>query len=177
MKDCHGPLHRLPERLELVGLGPVQVRVLELKLSRADPDVVPLLLLGVERAEAVHDNRALDAWSTLHRIPSQATFWKRRWPWKTAAAESGGGRSVLDICPLLWKDGWPAGGDNFVGDTFEIQSERSGESLCYPAVHEDNDLHQRHSLDHRAHLRRDRRWVISQRESDGNSSSAAAEVR
>ena len=24
-----------------------------------------------------------------------------------------GGRSVLDIRPLLWKDGWPVGGDNF----------------------------------------------------------------
>lgn len=40
-----------------------------------------------------------------------------------------GGRSVLDIRPLLWKDGWPAGGDNFKGGTFEIQSERSGYAL------------------------------------------------
>jgi len=39
------------------------------------------------------------------------------------------GRSVLDIRPLLWKDGWPVGGDNFRGGTFEIQSERSGGAL------------------------------------------------
>jgi arabinan endo-1,5-alpha-L-arabinosidase len=39
------------------------------------------------------------------------------------------GRSVLDIRPLLWKDGWPMGGDNFTGGTFKIQSERSGFAL------------------------------------------------
>jgi arabinan endo-1,5-alpha-L-arabinosidase len=39
------------------------------------------------------------------------------------------GRSVLDIRPLLWKDGWPVGGDNFKGGTFEVQSERSGGAL------------------------------------------------
>jgi arabinan endo-1,5-alpha-L-arabinosidase len=39
------------------------------------------------------------------------------------------GRSVLDIRPLLWKDGWPVGGDNFAGGTFEIESERSGFAL------------------------------------------------
>ena len=39
------------------------------------------------------------------------------------------GRSVLDIRPLLWKDGWPVAGDNFTGGTFEIQSERSGYAL------------------------------------------------
>ena len=39
------------------------------------------------------------------------------------------GRSVLDIRPLLWKDGWPVGGDNFWDGTFEIQSERSGFAL------------------------------------------------
>ena len=38
-------------------------------------------------------------------------------------------RSVLDIRPLLWKDGWPVGGDNFKGGTYEIQSERSGGAL------------------------------------------------
>jgi arabinan endo-1,5-alpha-L-arabinosidase len=36
---------------------------------------------------------------------------------------------VLDIRPLLWKDGWPVGGDNFQGGTFEIESERSGFAL------------------------------------------------
>jgi len=39
------------------------------------------------------------------------------------------GRSVLDIRPVLWKDGWPVGGDNFWGGDFEIQSERSGFAL------------------------------------------------
>jgi hypothetical protein len=53
------PLHGFPERLELVRFGPVQVLVLELKLAWADPDVVPLLLLGVEAAEAIHNHRVL----------------------------------------------------------------------------------------------------------------------
>jgi arabinan endo-1,5-alpha-L-arabinosidase len=35
----------------------------------------------------------------------------------------------LDIRPLLWKDGWPIGGDNFREGTYEIQSERSGFAL------------------------------------------------
>ena len=39
------------------------------------------------------------------------------------------GRSVLDIRPLLWKNGWPVGGDNFKEGTYEIQSERSGYAL------------------------------------------------
>ena len=39
------------------------------------------------------------------------------------------GRSVLDIRPLLWKDGWPIGGDNVWEGTYEIQSERSGGAL------------------------------------------------
>ena len=40
-----------------------------------------------------------------------------------------GGRSVLDIRPLLWVDGWPVGGDNFIDGTYEIQSMRSGFAL------------------------------------------------
>jgi arabinan endo-1,5-alpha-L-arabinosidase len=40
-----------------------------------------------------------------------------------------GGRSVLGIRPLLWKDGWPVAGDNFREGTYEIQSERSGFAL------------------------------------------------
>ena len=40
-----------------------------------------------------------------------------------------GARSVLDIRPLLWKDGWPVGGDNFPPGTYEIQSQRSGGAL------------------------------------------------
>ena len=39
------------------------------------------------------------------------------------------GRSVMDIRPLLWKDGWPYAGDNFEEGTYEIQSERSGYAL------------------------------------------------
>ena len=39
------------------------------------------------------------------------------------------GRSVLDIRPLLWKDGWPVAGDNFKEGTYEIQSERTGYAL------------------------------------------------
>ena len=39
------------------------------------------------------------------------------------------GRSVLAIRPLIWKDGWPVAGDNFMGGTFEIESERSGYAL------------------------------------------------
>ena len=40
-----------------------------------------------------------------------------------------GGRSVLAIRPLLWKNGWPVAGDNFKEGTYEIQSERSGYAL------------------------------------------------
>ncbi|RPI06407.1 MAG: glycoside hydrolase [Ignavibacteriae bacterium] len=40
-----------------------------------------------------------------------------------------GGRSVLGIRPLLWKDGWPIAGDHFKEGTYEIQSERSGFAL------------------------------------------------
>ncbi len=39
------------------------------------------------------------------------------------------GRSVLDIRPLLWKDGWPVAGDNFKFGTYVIQSERKGYAL------------------------------------------------
>jgi arabinan endo-1,5-alpha-L-arabinosidase len=39
------------------------------------------------------------------------------------------GRSVLDIRPLLWQNGWPVAGDNFKEGTYEIQSERSGFAL------------------------------------------------
>ena len=39
------------------------------------------------------------------------------------------GRSVLDIRPLMWKDGWPVAGDHFEEGTYEIQSERSGYAL------------------------------------------------
>lgn len=40
-----------------------------------------------------------------------------------------GGRSVLGIRPLLWRNGWPVAGERFKGGTFEIESERRGYAL------------------------------------------------
>jgi arabinan endo-1,5-alpha-L-arabinosidase len=40
-----------------------------------------------------------------------------------------GGASVLDIRPLLWKDGWPVAGENLKESTYEIESVRTGTSL------------------------------------------------
>ena len=40
-----------------------------------------------------------------------------------------GGRSVLGIRPLLWKNDWPVAGDRFKGGTSEIESERRGYAL------------------------------------------------
>jgi arabinan endo-1,5-alpha-L-arabinosidase len=40
-----------------------------------------------------------------------------------------GGASVLDIRPLLWKDGWPAAGENLREGTYEIESARTGTAL------------------------------------------------
>ncbi|MBQ8157916.1 MAG: family 43 glycosylhydrolase [Prevotella sp.] len=40
-----------------------------------------------------------------------------------------GGRSVLGIRPLLWRNDWPVAGNRFKGGTFEIESERRGYSL------------------------------------------------
>ena len=40
-----------------------------------------------------------------------------------------GGRSVLGLRPLLWKNGWPVAGDRFRPGTYEIESERRGYSL------------------------------------------------
>ena len=40
-----------------------------------------------------------------------------------------GGASVLDIRPLLWKDGWPLAGDNVKEGTFEIESVRTGTAV------------------------------------------------
>jgi arabinan endo-1,5-alpha-L-arabinosidase len=40
-----------------------------------------------------------------------------------------GGISVLDIRPLLWRDGWPVAGDNFTPGTYEIESARTGTAL------------------------------------------------
>jgi arabinan endo-1,5-alpha-L-arabinosidase len=40
-----------------------------------------------------------------------------------------GGASVLDIRPLLWKDGWPMAGENLKEGVFEIESLRTGTAL------------------------------------------------
>src|SRR5580765_1318431 len=40
-----------------------------------------------------------------------------------------GGASVLDIRPLLWKDGWPVAGEDFKEGTYEIESVRTGTAL------------------------------------------------
>ena len=40
-----------------------------------------------------------------------------------------GGASVLDIRPLLWKDGWPVAGDNAKLGVYEIESVRTGTAL------------------------------------------------
>lgn len=40
-----------------------------------------------------------------------------------------GGRSVLAIRPLLWKNGWPVAGEAFKEGTYEIESERRGYAL------------------------------------------------
>ena len=40
-----------------------------------------------------------------------------------------GGVSVLDIRPLLWRDGWPVAGENFKAGTYQIESARTGTAL------------------------------------------------
>ena len=40
-----------------------------------------------------------------------------------------GGASMLDIRPLLWKDGWPVAGDNLRDGTYQIESVRTGTAL------------------------------------------------
>ena len=40
-----------------------------------------------------------------------------------------GGISVLDIRPLLWRDGWPVAGENVRAGTYEIESARTGTAL------------------------------------------------
>jgi arabinan endo-1,5-alpha-L-arabinosidase len=37
-----------------------------------------------------------------------------------------GGASVLDIRPLLWKDGWPIAGENLKEGTYQFESVRTG---------------------------------------------------
>jgi arabinan endo-1,5-alpha-L-arabinosidase len=40
-----------------------------------------------------------------------------------------GGASVLDIRPLLWKDGWPVAGENLRAGTYQLESVRTGTVL------------------------------------------------
>jgi arabinan endo-1,5-alpha-L-arabinosidase len=40
-----------------------------------------------------------------------------------------GGASVIDIRPLLWKDGWPVAGESIKEGTYEIESARTGTAL------------------------------------------------
>src|SRR4051812_26047912 len=40
-----------------------------------------------------------------------------------------GGVSVLDIRPLLWREGWPVAGENPEAGTYEIESARTGTAL------------------------------------------------
>lgn len=40
-----------------------------------------------------------------------------------------GGASVLDIRPLLWKDGWPLAGENLRAGTYQFESLRTGTAL------------------------------------------------
>jgi arabinan endo-1,5-alpha-L-arabinosidase len=40
-----------------------------------------------------------------------------------------GGISVLDIRPLMWRDGWPVAGENFKEGVYQIESVRTGTAL------------------------------------------------
>jgi arabinan endo-1,5-alpha-L-arabinosidase len=40
-----------------------------------------------------------------------------------------GGASVLDIRPLLWRDGWPVAGENLQAGTYQFESARTGTVL------------------------------------------------
>jgi len=40
-----------------------------------------------------------------------------------------GGASVLDIRPLLWRDGWPVAGENMKDGTYQLESVRTGTAL------------------------------------------------
>ena len=40
-----------------------------------------------------------------------------------------GGASVMDIRPLLWRDGWPVAGENVKEGTYRIESARTGTAL------------------------------------------------
>src|SRR4029078_8436127 len=40
-----------------------------------------------------------------------------------------GGVSVLEMRPLLWRDGWPVAGENVKAGTYAIESARTGTAL------------------------------------------------
>lgn len=40
-----------------------------------------------------------------------------------------GGMSVLDIRPLLWRDGWPVAGENFKEGVYQFESARTGTAM------------------------------------------------
>jgi arabinan endo-1,5-alpha-L-arabinosidase len=53
----------------------------------------------------------------------------QKWSCHYEADLDRGGASVLDIRPLLWKDGWPVAGNNMKEGTYEIKSMHTGKSL------------------------------------------------
>jgi arabinan endo-1,5-alpha-L-arabinosidase len=53
----------------------------------------------------------------------------QKWSMHYEADLDRGGSSVLDIRPLLWKDGWPVAGDNMKEGTYKIESVRTGTTL------------------------------------------------
>jgi arabinan endo-1,5-alpha-L-arabinosidase len=53
----------------------------------------------------------------------------QKWSCHYEADLDRGGASVLDIRPLLWREGWPVAGDNFKEGTYQFESVRTGTSL------------------------------------------------
>jgi arabinan endo-1,5-alpha-L-arabinosidase len=53
----------------------------------------------------------------------------QKWSCHYEADLDRGGASVLEIRPLLWKDGWPVAGENFKEGTYQIESLRAGMAL------------------------------------------------
>jgi arabinan endo-1,5-alpha-L-arabinosidase len=53
----------------------------------------------------------------------------QKWSMHYEADLDRGGASVLDVRPLLWKDGWPVAGDNMKEGNYKIESVRTGTAL------------------------------------------------
>jgi arabinan endo-1,5-alpha-L-arabinosidase len=53
----------------------------------------------------------------------------QKWSMHYEADLDRGGQSVLDVRPLLWKDGWPVAGDNMKEGNYKIESARTGTVL------------------------------------------------